>query len=291
MKLTRRALLATVAVAAAAPARERLLAQGYIFVQDAQRRKTSAVEEVDRICGTIAGAGFRSVELMAEFFEPGARSRTIEAVRKHGLTVPIVYVGGAMHDSDAASSTRAKALEIAEAAREVGTVAINTNPSPKPKRERKTDEELGVQAKSLNMLGEALASRRMKLLYHTHDPEMAENAREWRHVIQNTDPGLVSLCMDTHWIYRGGQDPVKLLSEAGKRTASLHLRNSRNGVWSETFSEGDVNYPDIAAVLSRIGIEPYLVVELAYEKGTQASWNLEDALRRSRTYAQKVFGV
>jgi inosose dehydratase len=291
MKLTRRALLATVAATTAAPLRERLLAQGYIFVQDAQRRKTKPVEEVDRICATIAAAGFRSVELMSEFFEPGARGRTIDAVRKHGLTVPIVYVGGAMHEPGAASSTRAKALEIASAARDAGTVAINTNPSPKPKRERKTDAELATQAKSLNRLGQALAKSGTKLLYHTHDPEMAEDAREWRYVLQKTDEALVSLCMDTHWIYRGGQNPVTLLSEAGKRTASLHLRNSKDGIWSETFGEGDVNYSDIADVLKRIGIEPYLVVELAYEKGTEASWNLEDALRRSREYARKVFEV
>jgi inosose dehydratase len=292
MQLTRRGLiLGSAAAALAAPERHRLIAHAYIFVQDAQRRKVRAVDEVDRICGTIASAGFKAVEFMSDFFEPEVRARTISAVRTHGLTVPIVYVGGAMHEPAEAAKTRGHALDIAESAREAGLTAINTNPSPKPKRAPKTEAELAVQAKELNALGETLGGSGLRLLYHTHDPEMAENAREWRHVLKNTDPKLVSFCLDTHWIHRGGQRPVALLREAGKRTASLHVRNSRKGVWSPTFEAGDVNHAAISAALKKAGITPDIVVELAYEKGTAADWDLGKALTRSRAYAQKTFEV
>jgi inosose dehydratase len=294
--MLRRDVLKAMAATAAArrligAERDRLVAHAYIFVQDAQRRQTRHVDEAERICSTFAAAGFHSVEFMSDFFEPAVRDRTIKAVKAAGLKVPIVYVGGSFHEPAAAAQTHDKALAIAEAAKDAGTVAINTNPNPKPKRERKTDDELAVQARELNRLGEALAKRGVRLFYHTHDPEMAENAREWRHVLKNTDAKLVQFCMDTHWIFRGGQDPVALLEEAGRRTASLHLRNSHNRIWSETLREGDIDYAKVAAVLKRTKVNPYLVVELAYEKGTTPTWNLEDALKRSREYAIRVFGI
>ena len=262
--------------AAWAARRERLLAQVYIFVQDAQRRKAKVTDEVNTICETIAGAGYRGAELMWEFFDPLNRERTMAALRKHRLQVPIVY------------SNMENAVEVGEAARDAGCVAINVNPRPKPKGQRKSDEELATQSAALNRLGEALNKRGQQLLYHTHDPEMAEGAREWRYTLRNTDPALVHFCMDTHWIYRGGQDPIALLREAGKRTGSLHLRNSTKGIWSPEFGPGDMDYD---AIKKAVVGEPYLVVELAYEKGTEASWNLREALARSRAYAKQVFKV
>ena len=178
---------------------------------------------------------------------------------------------------------------MAERARDSGTKAINTNPSPKRNRERKTDEELTTQAAELNRLGEALKQRGLQLQYHTHDPEMAENAREWRWMLRHTDPALVTFCMDTHWIWRGKQDPLALLREAGKRTASLHVRNSRDGVWSEGFGPGDLDYKQIAAEVKRAGADPWVVVELAYEKGTVVTRSLAANLRAGREYALQTF--
>jgi inosose dehydratase len=291
--LGRRDFLAAAAgctLAAAATLSQRLAAQAYIFVQDAQRRKARHVDETARICDAIAGAGFSRVELMSDFFD-GAEitARTTRELQRTKLTAPIVYVGGAFHDAEGAAKTRARALAVAEAASDCGTIAINTNPNPKTKRERKTDAELALQAAELNRLGEALKKRGQMVFYHTHDPEMAENAREWRYVLRNTDPALVHFCMDTHWIHRGRQDPIALLKEAGQRTASLHLRNSRDGVWSDTLGDGDVDHAAIASAIKPIRNPPYLVVELAYEKGTVADWNIEAALKRSREYVERVF--
>jgi sugar phosphate isomerase/epimerase len=95
--------------------------------------------------------------------------------------------------------------------------------------------------------------------------------------------------VDVDWLKRGGQDPMTLLKEAGKRIASLHLRSMRQGVWMEEFGDGDVDYRQVAAYLREIGYQGYLVVELAYEKATAPTRPLEEDLRRSRMYAEKVF--
>jgi inosose dehydratase len=110
-------------------------------------------------------------------------------------------------------------------------------------------------------------------------------------MLTHTDPKLVSLCADVHWLFRGGQDPYALLEEAGKRVASLHLRNSTNKIWAESLGDGDLDYRRVAAILRKSGIKPYLVVELAYEKDTRPSHTLEEDLNASRAYVEKVFGV
>jgi inosose dehydratase len=200
-----------------------------------------------------------------------------------------VYNGGVMHEEEQARKTIEQTLQLAEWTKGAGTVAINVNPSPKPNRGRKTDAELDTQARALNRLGSELRVRGMKLLIHHHDPELMENAREWKHIVKNTDPKLVSFCVDVHWVLRGGHDPAAFVREALPRTGSYHLRNSKQGVWLEELADGDVDYRTIAADFKKAKFSGYLVVELAYEKETQITRPLEENLKRSRLWAERVF--
>ena len=166
-----------------------------------------------------------------------------------------------------------------------------TNPSPKPRGERKTDAELDRQARNLNRLGAELHKQGVRLMVHHHTPEFVENAREWRFQLQHTDPQFVSCCVDVDWAVRGGQEPSAFLREVGTRLASLHLHNDQQGVWMENFGPGDIDYAKVADFLREIKFNKYLVIELAYEKNTQITRSLEEDLRLSRLYAEKVFGL
>jgi inosose dehydratase len=120
---------------------------------------------------------------------------------------------------------------------------------------------------------------------------MAANAREWRHILKNTDPNYVSLCPDLDWMYQGGMDPLLLLREAGARVTEVHVRNSKDKLWLESFGEGDLDYIQIAAALKGLKSPPLIVVELAYRAETAVTRPLEEDLRLSRAYAEKVFGI
>jgi inosose dehydratase len=292
MHPTRRDLLAAMATAAPAlGARPALAAQFYIWTQHFQSRKMTLAEGVAEALAATRRAGYRRVELMSPFFQGAVREKTLAALRQHRLEVPIVYSGGPMHQPALAEKSIADTLQLADTVKGAGARIINFNPSPKPKRERKSDEELDTQARYVNQLAAELDQRGMRLHLHHHDPEMAENAREWRHLLASTNPKLVSLCLDVHWVYRGQQDPMRLLEESGARLGSLHLRNSKQGVWTEAFEDGDIDYSKVAAYLKRTRFAGALVVELAYEKNTAITRSLEEDLRRSRVFAQKVFGV
>ncbi len=109
-------------------------------------------------------------------------------------------------------------------------------------------------------------------------------------MLNHTDPERVFFCLDTHWVLRGGQDPYKLLEDAGNRVIDLHLRNSIAGVWAEDFGDGDIDYRKVSAILKNLNYGGYLTVELAHENGTTVTRSLEENLKRSREYTRAVFG-
>ncbi len=284
--LTRRELLAAGAALAVPKYSPTVAAQFYVWTQQFQKEKKTLAEGVPEALAAIKRAGYGQVELMSSVFESRVREITMAALRKEAIEVPIVYDGGPMHEPAAAEATIAKTLELAGAAASAGARIIDFNPSPK--QERKTLDELKTEARFVRRLAGELHARGSRLILHHHNPEMADGAREWRFLLNETD---VPLCLDLHWVYRGGQDPMALLREAAKRVASLHLRNSRQGVWTEDLGDGDIDYRGVAAHIGKAGFSGYLVVELAYEKSTAITRTLEESLRRSRMYVEQVFTV
>ena len=290
MTFTRRQWLVSAAAlpAAARPAyKPQLAVQFYVWTQQFRQEKKTIAQGVEEAFAAVARAGYTRVDLTSPFWAPEVREKTRALLKQYHLEAPVVYNGGPMHEPAAAEKTIADTLAVAEVAKAAGARALTFNPSPL--KVRKTDEQLAVQAKFLDRLGAGLRERKLDLMIHQHAPEMAENAREWRHELANTDPKLVKFCLDVDWVKRGGQDPMTLLRECAPRLRSLHLRTMRQGVWQEEFAAGDVDYSQVAAYLREIGFQGWLVVELAYEKETRITRTLEENLRRSREYAGKLF--
>jgi inosose dehydratase len=196
-----------------------------------------------------------------------------------------------MHQQEAAERTIAHAIDIGGFCKAFGCRAVVNNPDPKRPAAPKTDSELDLQAQLLNRMGRELKPAGLRFYVHHHSPEMADNAREWHHILKNTDPELVSLCVDLDWVHQGGQDPMALLEEAGSRAAELHLRNAHDKLWLEALSDGDIDYRKVSAYLNRQKLKPLLVVELAYQPDTAITRPLVDDLRLSREYAERVFGL
>jgi inosose dehydratase len=269
----------------------RLSMESYIWIQYAQRLHKPLGDVLDVIFPMAREAGFRNVELNQDFLTPELRIRVLRLVTVNKLALPSVYVGGPMHERAPADRTITQCLQTAALCKDFGCRAIVTNPDPKPGGAPKSDAELAFQVRMLDRLGRELAQRGFQLWTHAHAPEMADNAREWRYNLHHTDPRYVWVCLDLDWVYQGGLDPLELLREAGRRVASLHLRNSKHKLWLQSFGPGDIDYHNVAAYLNRANLKPLLVVELAYRKNTVVTRPLEQDLRLSRIYAERVFGV
>ena len=269
----------------------RMSVEGYIFQQYATRQKKPLGDVLAEVFGMAHAAGFHNIEINQGFFTSELRERTLALLKANELRMPSVYVGGAMHTRDAAAATTARALEIAGLCKPFGCVAVVNNPDPKPAAAQKTDEELTVQASSLNYLGQILKRNGFELRVHHHTPELVDNAREWRHILQHTDPKYVALCLDLDWVHQGGLKPLDLLKEAGNRVHEIHVRNAKDKLWLEDLEDGDVDYREIAAFMKQEKLKPLVVVELAYRDNTTITRPLVEDLRLSRIYAEQVFGL
>jgi inosose dehydratase len=294
MNLSRRECLALMAAAPLARAKSsatRIACQCYVFEQEYGQRQEKALDHASEIFATVREAGYQAVELTAGFFPPGQSNATLALLDRYALALPIAYIGGPMHD-ESAFKTVETALAYADRLKaHRGLEAISFNCDPKPGHAAKTDSELQMEAKALEQLGSALAQKKLRLLVHQHAPEMADHAREWRYILKNTTPQSVGICLDTHWVLRGGEDVMQILREAGPRIGDLHLRNSQDGVWLEELADGDVDYRAVAAALKRSDYQGWLTVELAWDPKTQITRPLGENLRRSRVYTERVFGV
>ena len=243
--------------------------------------------------GELAASGYAG-------FEPSFDS--VEAVPVLGgqlaakkIWTRSLYVNSVLHDPAQVEASAAAALEIARAAKALGVTIVVTNPSPirwgSP--ENKSDAQLLTQARALDALGAKLRDLDMVLAYHNHDAEMREGAREFHHMMLGTDPANVRLCLDAHWVYRGAGNSQVALFDIVKlyagRIVELHLRQSDQGIWSETFGPGDIDYARLAETLLSQNIRPHIVMEQAAEAGTPHTLGAIAAQRKSLEFAAELF--
>jgi len=209
--------------------------------------------------------------------------------------MPSVYVNSVMHQQEEVEKSIKNVLAIADEVKKFGTKIMVTNPSPIRwgGDELKTDDQLITQAGAMEKLGIALREKGITLAYHTHAPEFLAGAREFHHVMLNTSPENVSFCFDVHWVFRGSVDSnvavFDVLKLYGKRVVELHVRQSVNGIWAETFGEGDIDYPRLVRELKAMKIFPHIVIEQCVEEKTPNTMTGLEAHIKDRLTFEKVF--
>ncbi len=268
---------------------------GYPWHTFYQREGRSWKDSLDTGLGEIAAAGLQGYEGSGE---SPAEVRTLgPLLQKHGLEMRSMYVNSKLHDSADARKSMDQVLALADAAKPLGCRIVVTNPSPLRwgGAESKSDQQLEEQARNLDTLGAELRKLGLTLAYHNHDAELRMGGREFHHMLAATDPQNVAFCLDAHWVFRGcGDSQVAVFDSIrlyGKRIVELHLRQSQNGIWSETFGEGDINYPLLAQKLESLEVKPLIVLEQAVEARSPKTMSAVEAHRRSVTYTREIFSA
>lgn len=83
------------------------------------------------------------------------------------------------------------------------------------------------RAETFNAIGELCRDRGMRFYYHNHFQEFQRIGDEtvYELVLENTDPALVQIEMDTYWMYRGGQDPLEWMRRYEDRVILIHQKD------------------------------------------------------------------
>lgn len=283
----------TPSLAESAPAPLHFACNSYTWNTFYGREKKSWMADPDASLTDFVASGLTG-------YEPGMTNaadavKLAPYLKKYKLDLRSIYVNSELHDPAEAQKSIDTAIAIAEAVKPLGTRIVVTNPNPIKwgSADNKNDAQLTEQAKNLDRLGAELRQRGLTLAYHTHDPEFRAGAREFYHMMLNTDPKNVAFCLDSHWIYRGAGnsqlalfDVVKLF---GKRIVELHVRQSKDGIWQETFSDGDIDYRRLTRELKAMNVKPYIVLEQCVEAKSPNTMGGVEAHKQDLAYAREVF--
>ncbi|MCA9835074.1 MAG: sugar phosphate isomerase/epimerase [Thermomicrobiales bacterium] len=83
------------------------------------------------------------------------------------------------------------------------------------------------RCETFNQVGELARAHGMRLYYHNHFQEFQRFGDKYVYeiIMENTDPDLVKIEMDTYWMYRGGVDPIAWMERYADRVILLHQKD------------------------------------------------------------------
>ncbi len=245
--------------------------------------------DLAEVMTALRDCGYDFLEGRMNVEQPEENARFADQMRTHGLRPFSIYTGATLHEAGRADQTVDGVLAAARVCAREGFRVLVCNARPLPRE--KTAAELATQTAAFTRLGTGLNALGMRLAVHDHLPGLVNGARELRHNFRETAPATVGFCYDVHWLWRGGLPPQEALPAYGDRLVSWHLRQSRNGVWSEDLDSGDIDYGWIADYVARHGLPRHFEVELALEPGTVVTRGAVENHRRSREFVRRVFGA
>ncbi|WP_275004099.1 sugar phosphate isomerase/epimerase family protein [Promicromonospora iranensis] len=203
-------------------------------------------EQLDRVFGEVAKAGFRNVELYnqpydmpVEDLEALLDEHGLHAASSHGST-----------DWDTWPETVAYAAELGQ--RYIGAGGIPGSTA--------TYEDTLETAAYLDQLGEYAHHHGVKkVLLHNHSdvfektfthPETGETVTAWEVMVENTDPRYVTFELDLGWAADAGMDVAGLVEEHSDRMELLHVKDAVNigapeGLTQVGLGEGEMDFAPI----------------------------------------------
>jgi len=249
-------------------------------------------EQWNSVCSDMQYAGYRRMELTDVTFL-GTPIEVIQAaLDKYGVFVDHIWHSGPLYPAQVAEKTIASTIEMLDRAKPLKSPCLFHDPFGD--RGPISDEDARLQNRGLDRIGREVKDRGMKLCVHNHQGPMRYGAKEWLGVVDNTDPALVSMCLDLDWTWQAGTDPFPLLYKAGDkgRVGALHLRTQHKLVTDQTMEDGgDIDFYKVADYLRKIGFDGVLVEETEPMKETRITRTLKENKRIARLWCEKVFGV
>lgn len=252
----------------ATPGTRRLRSVGvqlYSLRDDARR-------DLERTIADIAGAGYRTVELLGSMNNFGMAPARLRAVLdRNGLRATSTHVSGNALDDlernlDEAAILGHRYLVVASL----------------PIQGARTLDHYRQWADRLNEAGRRARTRDIYVGFHNHanDHTPVDGAVPYDLLVDRTDPALVRLQLDTGNAAMAGIDPMHYMRRNGSRYWLFHLKDvPRLGATSDTgLGEGIVDFRRLLGSIDRIEDK-----ELFVEQETYPAAPL-DSVRRDYTY-------
>lgn len=174
-----------------------------------------------------------------------------------------------------------------------------------PNRPLFDDQQWKALCGGLNRIGEIANADGIRLSYHHHMGTGVMTADQTARLMENTEPGLVHLCLDTGHAAFAGDDPIEVARTYASRVGHVHLKDVRpqviervradnlsfqDAIEAGVFTvpgDGAIDFVPILQALADVDFQGWLVVEA--EQDPAKAPPLEYA-RKARDYLHSVLG-
>jgi len=232
---------------------------------------------------------------------------TLQAIQAIGYT-EVEATGGNLNEIwPALEKTRLKAVSIHLEHAEPGS-ALDSNLAdykekgfeyvvvPSLETARGGAEGMKHISEMLNKIGESAKKHGLALCYHNHAHDFTpmNGSTPIDMMMEQTEPGLVSLELDVFWASVAGLNPADVLKKFSGRVALMHLKDKAKDVPVQhnedvpatafkAVGSGSVDFPAVLAAAAAAGVRHYFVEQDETPGDPIAS------LRKSYGYLEKQF--
>jgi sugar phosphate isomerase/epimerase len=249
-------------------------------------------EQWHRALAEVQYAGYRRMEFLSGTVMGKPIADIQSLLKQYGLIVNHLWHAGPLYPAAAGEKTLASTIEALERAKPLQCPEFFFDPFGD--RGPLSDDDARTQNQGLDRIGREVKDRGMKLCVHNHEGPMRYDAKEWRGVVNNTDPALVSMCLDLDWTLHAGTDPFPLLYMAGDkgRLGAIHMRTQHKLITDQTMEDGgDINFHKVADYLRKIQFNGPVVEETEWMKETKVTRSPRENKKIARQWCEMVFGV
>jgi sugar phosphate isomerase/epimerase len=240
----------------------------------------------------VADAGYRRLEMMSGTVRAKPIGEIQALLDQYGLFINHLWHSGLLYPAEAADKTITSTIELMDYVRPLKSPDFFFDPFQD--RGPISDEDAKLQSRGLDRIGREAKDRGMKLCVHNHQGPMRYGAKEWLGVVHNTDPALVTMCLDLDWTWQADTDPFPLLYEAGDkgRLGAIHMRTQHKKIADQTMEDGgDIDFHKVAAYLKKIQFDGAVVEETEWMEETKVTRSARENKKLARIWCEKVFGV
>lgn len=235
----------------------------------------------------IAAIGYKEVEM----FGLDTLDKLVPLAKEAGLTPVSTHIDGALILNDTPQADLDKAFDrIASFGFKDALMAYVP-----PEKRGKAAADYKKFADAMNRAGQSAQRAGLQFGYHNHAFEfgkLADGTRPIDTILKSFDKSLVRFEVDVFWVSVTGNDPVKFITQLGKRVMLVHLKDKapdtpvkfEENVPHDKFKEvgaGAVDIPGVLKAAKAIGVEHYFV-EQDYTPGDPL-----ESLKKSYDYLAK----
>lgn len=173
-----------------------------------------------------------------------------------------------------------------------------------PGAPRWSGEERRLALDNIHTVCRRVTDLGLRVAFHPHAATYVEGPTEVRWLLDQSDPGLLDLCLDTGHITYGGGDAADVARQYAQRVRVVHLKDvderklerARQEGWTfemalrtylfPRLGQGVVDFPAIMASLRAAGFDGWAVVEQDTQEGEPLM-----AAAANRSYLRDTFAL